>query len=71
MKSHRSLLAGLTFALIPCAAVCAQSDIPIQFMVRDTGWTISVGMRASSSLAEVKFGRLGTVPAPLRTPAPW
>jgi hypothetical protein len=63
MKSHRSLLAGLTFALIPCAAVCAQSDIPIQFMVRDTGWTISVGMRASSSLAEVKFGRLGTVPA--------
>lgn len=63
MKSPRYLLAGLTLALAPWAAVRAQSDIPIQFMVRDTGWTISVGMRATSSLAEVKFGQLGTVPA--------
>ncbi len=63
MKSQRILLAGLTLALAPWAAVRAQSDIPIQFMLRDTGWTISVGMRASSSVAAVKFGNLGTVPA--------
>lgn len=62
MKSQRLLLASLSLALAPWAAVHAQSDIPIQFMLRDTGWTISVGMRTSSSLADVKFGNLGTVP---------
>ncbi|HEY0968450.1 MAG TPA: hypothetical protein VGD88_13750 [Opitutaceae bacterium] len=62
MKSQRTLVAGLALALAPWAAIRAQSDIPIQFLTRDTGWTISVGMRASSKLADVKFGNLGTVP---------
>lgn len=63
MKSQRTLLASLVLALAPWATIRAQSDVPIQFLTRDTGWTISVGMRTSSKLADVKFGNLGTVPA--------
>lgn len=63
MMSRHVLLAGLGLVLAPCAIVFAQADLPLQFLYRDTGWTISVGARSISKTADVTFSNLGTVAA--------
>ncbi len=60
MKSHHVLLASLGFAL-PAASVLAQAPAPLQFALRESLWTVSAGLRASSGGGNVRFGNLGTV----------
>jgi len=62
MKSHHVLIASIGLAL-PSAASFGQSGIPVQFALRESLWTVTAGLRASSSGGDVKFGRLGHVPA--------
>ncbi len=61
MKSHPILLICLGLALSPAALVQAQTDIPIQYALRESVWTVSAGLRARSTGADVRFGQLGTV----------
>lgn len=62
MKSHHVLIASLGLAL-PSAASFGQSGIPVQFALRESLWTVTAGLRASSSGSDVRFGRLGHVSA--------
>ncbi len=67
MKLHR--LTSLSLGLALPAGLFAQSVIPMQFALRESKWTVTAGLRASSGGGEVSFGNLGQVPA-LRTVDP-
>lgn len=60
MKSHHVLFASLSLA-IPAAATFGQAEVPFQFALRESVWTVTAGLRAGSSGGDVKFGRLGNV----------
>ncbi len=67
MKSHRLVLASLLVA--SPVAVVAQSGIPMGFALRESKWTVTAGLRASSSGGDVSFSQLGQV-APSQTVDP-
>jgi hypothetical protein len=61
MKLHR--LPFLSLGLVLPAGLLAQSGIPLQLALRESKWTVTAGLRASSGGGEVSFGNLGGVPA--------
>lgn len=62
-------LSPLAFGFVLPAALAAQSGVPMQFALRESKWTVTAGLRASSGGGEVSFGSLGQV-APSRSVDP-
>ncbi len=71
MKFTSVLFACLGLSAVSWAPLAAQpsSELPVQFAVRSSVWTVTAGLRARSAGADVKFGKLGVV-SPIRTLAP-